>query len=202
MKLRPPAERDVALGRFRALITRYQATLDLMSPQAFATLDRHIEQGLAYVAVLMQLSPAPTRVLDLGSGVGLPGIVIAAAVDELPIELVERRRKRATFLRMAAAAVAESVGTDVQVREDDVRAVDGPTVDVVVAQAVADFATVHGLTAHRHGPTVTLLARKGPTWRDELAALDAATGSAAEVVVARPLDRGGTLVAVRTRGGR
>ena len=201
MKLRPPTERDGALARFRTLIERYQSTLDLMSPKAFATLDRHIDQSLAYVDGLTELSPAPTRAIDVGSGVGLPGIVIAAALDELPIELIERRRKRATFLRMAAAAVVESVGAEVQVREGDVRTVDGPAVDVVTAQAVADFATVHGLTAHRHGPTVTLLARKGPTWRDEVAALEAATGSAAEVVVARPLDRGGTLVAVRTQGG-
>ncbi len=201
MKLRPPTERDAALERYRALIARYHDTLDLMSPKAFASLERHVAQGFAYADALAALSPAPTRMLDLGSGVGLPGIVVAAAVAELPIELIERRRKRATFLRMAAAAVVDAVGTDVRVTEADVREVYGPAVDVVVAQAVADFATVHALTAHRHGPEVTLLARKGPTWRDEVAALEAEIGSAVEVVVARPLDRGGTLVAVRTRGG-
>ncbi len=169
-----------------------------MSDRGLARLDEHVVDATRYVEAIAGLFPAPTRIMDLGAGAGLPGIVVAAAFDHLTVELVERRRKRATFLRMAATAID---GASVRVHAVDVRETSGAPVDVVLAQAVGTFELVYGATRHRHGASVVLMSRKGPEWRDEVDALRAATGAVVDVVVEDALVRSGTLVAVRVQGG-
>jgi 16S rRNA (guanine527-N7)-methyltransferase len=198
VKRRAPAERAAVLERYRGLVARYHRTLDLMSDRGVARLDEHLEDAEAYVAAVAALSPAPRRLLDLGSGAGLPGVALAAAFPALPIELVERRRKRGAFLRMAVAAVAPS---EAEVRVGDVRDTGGEAVDVVTAQAVGTLLDAYRLTCHRHAPTVVLMARKGPAWRAELDRLGAELGAAPEVLASRELPHRGTLVAVRVQGG-
>lgn len=204
VKHRSSAELDAALDRYVALARRYHATLDLMSDAGLARLDRHVADALRYVDAVASLDPEPQRLLDIGSGVGLPGIVIAAALPELAVELVERRRKRATFLRMAAAAVGRA---DVVVRDADVRATRGERTDVVTAQAVARLAEVYRLVRHRTADPVVLVARKGAEWREEVeelarCATEAEEASSTDVLRQEPLEGSGTLVAVRVRGGR
>jgi 16S rRNA (guanine527-N7)-methyltransferase len=204
VKRRPSAELDAALDRYVALVRRYHATLDLMSDAGLARLDRYVADALRYVDAVASLEPEPRRLLDVGSGVGLPGIVVAAALPDVAIELVERRRKRATFLRMAAAAVGR---VDVVVRDADVRATQGEPADVVTAQAVARLAEVYRLVRHRCADPVVLVARKGPEWSEEVEELaaqaaQAEAASITDVLLQEPLEGSGTLVAVRVRGGR
>lgn len=198
MKRRPPTEVAADLQRYRALLRRYHRTLDLMSDAGLARLDDHIADAETYVDVLARLSPAPTRIVDLGAGAGLPGIVVAASFEDVSLELVERRRKRATFLRMAAASVN---GASVEVASGDARTTVGEAVDVVLAQAVGTLEQVYGLTRHRHAASVVLMSRKGPAWRAEVASLEAAIGAAVVVVAEDGMSRRGTLVAVRAQGG-
>ncbi len=201
VKRRPAPDVAAALARYRAQIERYHATLDLMSPAGVADLGRHLADAEAYADVVDALDPAPTRALDLGSGVGLPGVVLAASFEGLPIELVERRAKRATFLRLALAAVGAD---DAEVVPTDVRRTAGPPVDLVTAQAVAPFADVYALVRHRLAPDAVLLARKGDDGGDEVAALAAVAaegGAVVEGVAERPLPARGILRAVRVRGG-
>jgi len=198
VKRRPPTEVAADLERYGALLRRYHRTLDLMSDTGLARLDDHLADAGAYVEVVARLSPAPTRIMDLGAGAGLPGIVVATAFVDVTVELVERRRKRATFLRMAAAAVG---GAGVDVGSGDVRTTGGAPVDVVLAQAVGTLEQVYAVTRHRHGGEVVLMSRKGPEWRAEVEALEVAVGSAVDVVAEEPLARRGTLVAVRAQGG-
>lgn len=224
MKRRPSAELDAALASYASLIRRYHGTLDLMSDAGLTQLEEHVGDATAYVDAISSISPAPTRLLDLGSGVGLPGVVIAAALPDLAVELVERRRKRAAFLRMALAAVGRP---DAVVHACDVRATTGPEVDVVTAQAVARLAEVYGLVRRRTAQSVVLMARKGDAWGEEVEQLARAvrTGagaapnggdasdpngvpqptyaaespSATTVLEEKALPRRGTLVAVRVR---
>jgi len=199
VKRRAPAEVDAAVERYAALVRRYHATLDLMSDAGLARLDEYLVDARRYADVLVGLSPAPAVILDVGAGAGLPGIVLGASLEGVRIELVERRRRRATFLRMAAAAVGSG---DVVVRNEDVRCLDGPPVGVVVAQALATLAEVYALTRARHADEVVLISRKGPNWPEEVRGLEAEIASATEEVAAVPLSHRGTLVAVRLRGGR
>lgn len=190
-----PAER---LEQYRELVARYHRTLDLMSSAGLASLPVRIEEARRYAAALEALGLGAVRALDLGSGVGLPGIVLAVELPGLELTLVERRRRRAAFLELAVG----QLGLErVRVVEGDVRGVELEPVRVVTAQAVGSFRLVYELTRHVHDEEVVLLSRKGEGWRDEVAELEARTGTAAVVEVAEALARSGTLVALRLPGG-
>lgn len=63
------------------------------------------EQALDFVAALGDVL-APARVLDLGSGGGLPGLVVADARPDLDVVLLDRRQKRTDFLERAVTRLA------------------------------------------------------------------------------------------------
>ncbi len=60
------------------------------------------EHSMEFVRALEDLS-LPARLIDLGSGGGLPGLVIANAMPELSVVLLDRRQKRTDFLELAVA---------------------------------------------------------------------------------------------------
>lgn len=65
-------------------------------------IDEAVEHAAAFVAALADQSPL-TSVVDLGSGGGLPGLVIADAFRETPLVLTDRREKRTDFLSRAVS---------------------------------------------------------------------------------------------------
>lgn len=203
-----------ALDTYRSLLERYRQTLDLMSPRGFEQLDTKLDEAERYAEVIAELAQAEGPVLDLGTGAGLPGVVVAVRLQPRTVWWVERRRRRAVFL---AQVVAHTHLTNVRVAEADVRELTAASVGevaAVTAQAVASFADVAGLTRHLWGHDVLLVSRKGPGWQDEVAELrEVATGWAeaeggrrgrvvdVEVVRAEPLHTRGSLIALRVRGG-
>lgn len=200
MKHRSPADLERAVAAYRSSVDRYRSTLDLVSPRGWEQFDRHLDDARIYAEIVGNVVPEPRRLIDVGSGVGLPGVVVAITWPDLAVELVERRRKRATFLRGVVAATGAS---NAAVVEGDVRSTTGPEADVVVAQAVADFTTTYRLTEHRHGASVVLISRKARgRWRAEVDALSAEVGQAATVLAAEEREPHGTVVAVRVVGGR
>jgi 16S rRNA (guanine527-N7)-methyltransferase len=159
-----------AIRAYRQHLERYRGTLDLLSPTGFAQLDRWIEESERYAAMIQDHAPGTGAVVDVGSGAGLPGVVVAAALAPRPVWLVERRRKRAAFLQGALAAARL---TDARVIHDDVRRVPKPEggIEVVMAQAVATMVSIAAWTEHLWGPRVVLVGRKGPDWPSELSDL-------------------------------
>ncbi len=84
----------------------WSARIDLIGPGAAAELfERHYAESLA---ALPFLPGAPARLVDLGSGAGFPGFVLAAARPDLEVILVEPRQKRRAFLAAAARRAALS----------------------------------------------------------------------------------------------
>jgi 16S rRNA (guanine527-N7)-methyltransferase len=193
------------IDAYRAVLERYRSTLDLMSPRAFDELDAKIAEAERYAATVARFAPASGTVLDLGTGAGLPGVVVAARLAPRPVWWVERRQRRGAFLAQVAARPGfEAVRVaDRDVRDLDVAAVG--SVVAVTAQAVASFAAIASLTRHLWGERVLLVSRKGPGWEAEVDALReavAAWGTATvEVVATEPLGTRGTLIAVRVQGG-
>lgn len=161
-----------AIVVYRELLARYHRTLDLVSPQAFADLDRHLAEAERYAAAVRELATDEGPVVDLGSGAGLPGVVVAARLAPREVWWVERRRRRTAFLTQVAAHAAL---TGVRVVGDDVRRLARPAAGVaaVTAQAVGTLQEVAALTRHLWGERVVLVSRKGPDWPDEVAALTA-----------------------------
>lgn len=85
-------------------------------------------------AVLTELIPAGVRVIDLGSGAGLPGLVVAVARPDLDIVLVEPLERRVAWLR----EVTDELGVDVTVHRARAEELAGEVAgQVVTARAVA-----------------------------------------------------------------
>ena len=187
-----------SLRSYIELIRRYHGTLDLVSTGAVGDLERMVEEALIYADFLERLSPAPRSIVDVGSGVGLPGIPIALRLENSRITLVERRRRRVSFLRIAVSSLGLA---NANVVDGDVRALRHPCADVVVAQAVGTLAQVYRLSEHLQSERVWLLSRKGESWGEELREVEAAAGSAAIECQEELLSAHGRLVAVLLPGG-
>ena len=93
------------LDRFVALLSHWQRTTNLVAASAMPTLwTRHIADSLQLLG-LVPRETVPWTWVDLGSGGGFPGLVIACALAEIPgarIHLIESRARKAAFLREAA----------------------------------------------------------------------------------------------------
>jgi 16S rRNA (guanine527-N7)-methyltransferase len=131
-----------------------------------STISRIWERHIADSAQLVRFEPrAGASWVDIGSGAGLPGVVIAA-LTEGPITLVEPRRLRATFLEQTVDALGLS--DRVTVRPAKIEQVRG-SFDVITARAVAPLDRLLGLGLHlAHSGTIWALP-KGKSANSELA---------------------------------
>jgi 16S rRNA (guanine527-N7)-methyltransferase len=125
---------------------------------------RHI-LNCAYVAPLF---PRDARVVDVGSGAGLPGIPLAIARPDLQLSLVEPLERRAAFLTEVVAALGLPNCTVIRGRADEVTDRCGGS-DVVTSRAVAPLAKLAGwcVPLLRSGGEFTAL--KGASAVDEVA---------------------------------
>lgn len=123
-------------------LDRWQPTINLVAPGTVETVwTRHVADSLQLVA----LAPEhPQNWVDLGSGAGFPGLVVAAAQPETAVHLVESNGKKAAFLREAARAMGAPVVVHAA-RADD--ALKGLTADVVSARALAPLTELLRLAA-------------------------------------------------------
>ncbi len=145
---------------------------------------------------------APVELADIGSGAGLPGIVLAIMLPQIRVTLVEPMARRTTFLLECAA----ELGLDnVQVRRGRAEELAGEIrADVVTARAVASLDRLAVLAAGLARPGGLVLAIKGAAAGEELdralPVLRRLGATDAEVVAAgaRLLDRPVTVVRFRT----
>ncbi len=133
-----PVSREIAdrLDRYVEVLLDWQGRMNLIAPSTIPQLwTRHIADSLQ----LIGLAPDADIWVDLGSGAGFPGLVIACAIAEQPgrhVHLVESIGKKANFLREAARLI-EAPATVHAVRiEQFVLNFDG-RVDVITARALA-----------------------------------------------------------------
>jgi 16S rRNA (guanine527-N7)-methyltransferase len=160
-------ETEERLDRYVALLAEWQAKTNLIAPSTLPHLwTRHIADSLQ----LLDLAPDAKVWVDLGSGGGFPGVVLACALAERPgstIHLVERNAKKAAFLR-EALRVTGGAGT-VHLRDivDYVDSVEG-SVDCVTARAVAPLHMLLGFAEPVVGKGARALFPKGQDVESEL----------------------------------
>jgi len=124
------------LDRFVATLLKWQATTNLVAPSTLPELwTRHIADSLQ----LLPLAPDAKHWVDLGSGGGFPGLVIACAIADRPgamVHLVESNLKKAAFLREAARLTGAPARVHAVRIEDFVDHFAEP-VEIVTARALA-----------------------------------------------------------------
>ena len=148
------------IGALVALIARENEHQNLVAPSSIAHIwSRHIADS----AQLLQWGTGTGLWIDVGSGAGLPGLVIATLRDA-PMILVEPRRKRAAFLVDTARALALP---HVEVVQRDVRRVIA-SASVISARAVASLCEIFSLTVHLCSDDTRYILPKGRSAPEEL----------------------------------
>ncbi|MHC1946056.1 16S rRNA (guanine(527)-N(7))-methyltransferase RsmG [Bradyrhizobium sp. UFLA06-06] len=129
-------ETEARLDRYIALLLAWQAKTNLVAPSTLPALwTRHVADSLQ----LLSLAPTAKSWVDLGSGGGFPGVVLACALAEIPgasIHLVERIAKKAAFLREAIRVTASPGTVHLADIGDTVDRIPG-SIDCVTARALA-----------------------------------------------------------------
>ena len=130
--------------------------------------ERHIFNCLP----VTQLLPQGASLFDIGSGAGLPGIVIALARPDLKVTLIEPLERRVEFLNEAVAAIAAG-GVEIEVirgRAQDVK----KSADFVTARAVAPMEKLKKMSWHMVKTGGSLLAMKGESAASEMVGIKGA----------------------------
>lgn len=192
-------ETEERLDRFVAVLQRWQTTTNLVAPSTLPHLwTRHIADSLQ----LLALAPGARRWLDLGTGGGFPGLVLACALAETAaagVDLVESNSKKAAFLREAiresgAAAVVHCTRIEDFVAEIPV------IPEVVTSRAVAALDVLLGWVYPlvRRGATALLLkgldieaelTTAAKCWSIEAALVPSKTDRDGRILVVRKLER-------------
>lgn len=180
---------DATLDRllaYRDLLLRWNQVYNLTAVRDPAQMiTQHLLDSLAAVGPLRRhcagQTPRALRVLDVGSGGGLPGVVLALTCPELTVVCVDTVAKKAMFLRQVAA---ELKLPNLQSRHARVESMQEPGFDVVTSRAFASLADFVALTRERLAPGGVWMAMKGPGAEAERAALP----PDCEVTAIEPLD--------------
>jgi 16S rRNA (guanine527-N7)-methyltransferase len=160
-----PGDRLEVAERYAALLATDGVLRGLIGPREGPRLwERH----LLNCAVLGELVPDGATVADIGSGAGLPGIVLAIARPDVSVALVEPLLRRTTFLE----EVVTSLGLDrVEVHRARAEALHGSrTFDVVTSRAVAPLERLLAWSMPLVAPTGAMVAMKGSSATEEVEA--------------------------------
>jgi 16S rRNA (guanine527-N7)-methyltransferase len=112
------------------------------------------------------------RIADIGSGAGFPGLVLAVALPEAEVDLIESVSRKTAFIERAAAEAGIANATAVTARAEDVARADPPagsrgSYDVVTARAVGRLSTLAELASPLLREGGVLIAWKGKRDEDE-----------------------------------
>lgn len=151
------------LEAYLATLAEWNPRINLIAPgPAEGWRERHVEDSLQ----LMPLLPAEGPLGDLGSGGGLPGLVVAAAWPGREMHLVESDQRKCAFLLEASRRMGLR---NVRVHAKRIEAVSLPSLAAVTARALA---SLDKLLAHAHrllGPGGVAVFPKGRTAEEEIA---------------------------------
>lgn len=172
------------LKAYKELVNRYHHTLDLVSNVALENFDQKIADSFVYAEIIRENLKSGSTVLDIGSGAGLPGLVIAIALPHYSFHLVERRQKRAAFLKIAASQLRLE---NVKVYLADVTELKDIRADGVTAMAVGTFKLLYCSTRQLHNWEILLMSRKGGEYQKEIAELEQSLNTPSKLVATIPL---------------
>lgn len=157
------AKQQDALLQFLDLIVKWNRVYNLTSVRDEDMLTHHVLDSLAVVAPLQRYAqqrgglPA-LRLLDVGSGAGLPGVVLAVAQAKWQVLCVDAVGKKASFMTQAAGKLGLGNLRAMHSRVEDVR---DESFDVIVSRAFSGLEKFTALTRQLLAPDGAWVAMKG-----------------------------------------
>lgn len=174
------------LSRYHDLLVSSNPRYSLISP---GDVHRVRERHFAESAQLLRWVPrGPVSILDIGSGGGLPGIVLKILRPAASVTLLERRRRKQVFLRFAVhrlALTGVAVAGSLSDLAKDPASERPLGFDRIVARAVAPFAELIPIATPLLRPDGLLIAPKGSHADEDLAAADTALRAAGLILSER-----------------
>ncbi len=158
-----PQSLDIPLARYLELLDRWNQTHALT---ALAPESRREELLLDASATLPFLAPLPAgaRVVDLGTGMGIPAVVLALARPDLDVVGVDASAKKLAFVRQVALELPVPNLRVVHGRLEALPALEG---DLGVAKALGSLVQLAAWWSRHGRPGAPFLALKGPDWAQE-----------------------------------
>ncbi len=138
----------------------------------------HLLDSLAAITPLLkQVGDRPVKLLDVGSGGGLPGVVIAIACPQIDVTCVDTVAKKAAFIQQAAATLKLPNLRGLHARVESLNALSGQGYDVVCSRAFASLVDFTNWSQTALNPGGVWMAMKGKHPGDELATLQTEAGA-------------------------
>ena len=160
---------------YQELIAKWNKVYNLTAvrdPQEMLT--HHLLDSLAAIGPLLrQTGGQPVTLLDVGSGGGLPGVVMAITCPQIQVHCVDTVLKKATFIQQVAASLKLPNLRGIHARVESLKVEEGGGYDVVCSRAFASLADFTVWSSSALKPGAVWMAMKGKHPADELAALPA-----------------------------
>jgi 16S rRNA (guanine527-N7)-methyltransferase len=179
-----------AFDTYAAMLTDWQSRMNLVGPSTLSDIwGRHFADS----AQILPLAGDITRLwLDIGSGAGFPGIVVAL-LGATNVHLVESTAKKCRFLE--AVVEATGVGKAVKVHNVRIESLHRFTAGVISARACANLAQLFEWGLPFAGKDTRWLLPKGASVDDEVAAAHEKFSFGAQLVPSRSDERGRIVIA-------
>ncbi len=186
------------MAKLRAFDAALIEAAGRMNLVARSTLPERWSRHFRDSAQLAGLVPEGARsLIDLGSGAGFPGLVLAAMRDALQVTLVESTKKKAAFL----AGAAQAMGLDnVSVEAERIEAIGRRAPDVITARALAALPKLLELAGAVAGPQTICIFPKGQDvdkeltqatkyWRMTVEMRESSTQAGSRILILRDINR-------------
>lgn len=149
------------LERYRDLLLQWNRVHNLSGYKDAATIEHYLFDAIYPVTFL----PPVASAMDIGTGAGFPGLILAMAQPDVQWTLVEPLQKRAGFLQFVKATLGLQ---NVTVKQCRVEALEPKHFDLITSRAVTDTQTLLQLSAPFRDEATMLLFYKGENVYNEL----------------------------------
>ena len=153
------------LSAYVALLEKWQPRINLISPASLPDIwQRHILDSAQLLVYLPEMRPgAPRRILDIGSGAGFPGLVLAI-LGAGQLQLVESDQRKSVCLQ----TVIRELGLSATVVKHRIESLPACYPDIITARALAPLPKMMQLIEAQMHPGLTCLFLKGAKAEEEL----------------------------------
>ena len=163
-----------ALLVYLALIQKWNQVYNLTAvrePQDMLT--QHILDSLAVLPPLRRQAPKAKHLLDVGSGAGLPGVVLAIASPKLQVTCLDAVAKKVAFVAQVAGSLGLTNLQSLHARVETLKPEAGQAWDLICSRAFASLADFVADSRNALAPGGVWMAMKGKPPQDEIGALPA-----------------------------